>query len=199
MLIKLVKFNLFCLLLVAGELIGNNASAQEPIFNEQLCLLNVELISEPTNKTQRIDLNKEVAMVLTNAVAVNKNLGIHIASNTTCQQMLGASYTGSKAEWANFFDSALTGLLKAGFKELQLTLVGENDKIFNSPLTKTLIAKEYVFTGEIGDNKQIIKNLALLDKTNNTIYTFSVSGNVASKEGIIKEYKRLLVSIKLAE
>jgi hypothetical protein len=135
-------------------------------------------------------------MQLSNTVAIKEIKSARIASNITCQQLTGASYTGSNEEWAKFFDSAFQGLHKAKFKNIQFTLAGEDDKVFDTILANDYAVKEYVLTGDADGNKQVFKNLALLDKANNTVYTFSVSGNIAVEAEIIEEFNRLVGSIK---
>ena len=56
---------------------------------------------------------------------------------------------------------------------------------------------EYIFTGDIGGNKQVIHNLAVLDKANNQVITLSVSGNEKVTQEIKDEYHRLVSSFSL--
>jgi hypothetical protein len=174
----------------------NKVYANNTGYSEQLCDLLLDFSDEPKIKLKTLKLNKTVTMVLTNAVAFNDGLAAIVASNVTCQQLTGASYTGSEAEWAKFFNSASQGLIKASYKELEFTLVGADDNIFESALADGFMAKEYDYKGTIGNNTQLIKNLALLDKHNNTLYTFSVSGNVMVESNVRLEFERLLASIK---
>jgi hypothetical protein len=183
-------------------------SAEEVAITEKICLLNVDFEKKPRTRKQALNLSATVQMAITNKIAVNKSFKAPIATNVSCQQLMGASYTGSKAEWAKFFDSALTGLVKSGAKALEFTFVGDNEMVFNGlpteliqskELVSSLIAKEYTFTGNVGGNKQVIRNLALLDKKNNTLYTFSVSGNEQVSSETAQEFTRLVKSIKTAE
>jgi len=179
---------------ITGVFITTNALAEDTTFNEQLCGLTINFESEPARKQQIINMSAQVSMTITNSTLIKKDLAAQIATNTTCQQLAGASYTGSQQEWAKFFDSAFSGLVKANYQDLKFTLVGENEKAYT--LKNNLVTKEYVLTGEIKNNKQIIKNLALLDKDKNRMYTFSVSGNEIVAAEIDKEFKRLVSSIK---
>ena len=179
------------------------ASTINSVAVERVCKLQIDFETKPRTKKQAINLSSTMQMAITNKVAINKSLKASVATNVTCQQLMGASYTGSEAEWAKFFDSALSGLVKSGFKELAFTLVGENDQVFNTNLTTStnsiqpLIAKEYTFMGDIGGNKQVIRNLALLDKEYNILYTLSVSGNERVTTEIGQEFSRLVTSIRV--
>lgn len=179
---------------IACILFTTNALAEDTTFNEQLCGLTLNFESEPARKQQIINMNAQVSMTITNSISIKKSLAAQIATNTTCQQLTGASYTGSQQEWSKFFDSAFSGLVKANYQDLKFTLVGENEKAYT--LKNSLMTKEYILTGKIKNNKQIIKNLALLDKENSRMYTFSVSGNEMVAAEIDKEFKRLVSSIK---
>jgi len=198
MLTQAIKSTLLSLLFIAVFALSNVASAVPASFTEQICLLNLELDTKPTNKSQTLNFDDNIHMQLTNTVAIKEMKSARIASNITCQQLTGASYTGSDAEWAKFFDSAFQGMLKANFKDIQFTLVGEEDKSFHSTFANDFVVKEYIFTADAGGNKQIIKNLALLDKANNSVYTFSVSGNEIVEAEISEEFTRLVASIKKA-
>jgi len=198
MLTQVLKSALLSLLFIASFALPNVVSAEPTAFTEQVCLLNLDLDTKPKNKSQMLNFGDNIHMQLTNTVAIKERKSARIASNITCQQLIGASYTGSDEEWANFFDSAFQGMLKANFKDIQFTLVGEEDKSFHSTFTHDFIVKEYIFTADAGGNKQIIKNLALLDKANNSVYTFSVSGNKIVEAEISEEFTRLVASIKKA-
>lgn len=203
MLLKLLETSLLSLILSAvltlGLLSPNKALADQTGYNEQLCNVALAFTKKPKVKQQTLKLNATVTMVFTNALAINNNFSAKLASNVTCQQLTGANYTGSEAEWIKFFNSASQGLLKANYKQLTFTLVGENDKNFQIDLGKNFIAKEYDYTGTIDGNKQLIKNLALLDKSKNTLYTFSVSGNELIESNVRLEFERLLASIKVVK
>jgi hypothetical protein len=200
MLLKLVKTGLLSLVFSSVFMIGllspNNAFANQATYKQPLCDLVFDFSDKPKIKQQTLKLNATVTMVFTNALALKDGLAARIATNVTCQQLTGTSYTGSDAEWGKFFNSASQGLVKAGYTGLEFTLVGSADEIFQSPLAKQFMAKEYSYTGTIGTNKQLINNLALLDKTTNTLYTFSVSGNVMVESNVRLEFERLLASIK---
>lgn len=184
------------LTLILSSTLSTNVNASTALFNESVCALSVQLEHKPQTKQQTIQLSKTVQMKLSNAVAINNSMAARIATNVSCQQLFGASYSGSSAEWAKFFDSAIAGLVNAKYENIQFTLVGDEDKIFTSELAKRYMAKEYLFTADISGNKQVIKNLALLDKSNNTLYTFSVSGNKMLDSNVRLEFERLLKSIK---
>ena len=196
MLPQVIKSTLLSLLVITTFALSNVVSAEQALFTEQVCLLSIKLDTKPTNKNQMLNFDDNIHMQLTNSVAIKERKSARIASNITCQQLTGASYTGSDEEWVKFFDSAFQGMLKANFKDIQFTLVGEADKIFKPDFVNDYMVKEYFFNADAGGNKQIIKNLALLDKANNSVYTFSVSGNEIVEAEIIEEFNRLVASIK---
>jgi len=192
------KINQLILTLVVSIcfLFEGQANAALSNNNQQLCSLTFQLDNQVKTNRQKIQLNKDMSMQLSNAVSVKVVDLARIASNTGCQQLTGASYTGSQAEWQKFFDSAVKGLLKAEYKELSLTFIGDNEKVFTSVIANKFDVKEYTLKGNADGNKQIIKNLAMLDKKTNSLYTFSVSGNEIVAAEIDKEFKRLVSSIK---
>ncbi|MCP4990437.1 MAG: hypothetical protein GY928_31690 [Colwellia sp.] len=200
MLLNLIKPVLLSLVLglafMLASVATNKAIANQETYNQALCALVLNFSDKPKKKQQTLKLNATVSMALTNAIALNNSYAARIATNVSCQQLTGASYTGSHVEWAKFFDSATQGLIKASYKELEFTLVGSDEINFKSALAQEFVAKEYDYIGTIGNNKQLIKNLALLDKKNNTLYTFSVSGNVMVESNVKLEFERLLASIK---
>lgn len=192
----LLKYKALIFALVLILVSAQNVFATEKVFNEQVCSMFVAFDKKPQIKQQTVNVNANIQLKLSNVVSVNSDLAARIATNVSCQTLTGASYTGSKEEWLGFFDSAIKGLRKANYKELEFTLVGSEDKVYNDEKAQGYISKEYTYIGTIDDNKQIIKNLALLDKSANTLYTFSVSGNVMVKDEVTKEFFRLVASIK---
>lgn len=191
------KRNKLLLVITIGlSLLHLSVSAENNVVSEQVCNLHVDFEGKPRTKTQAINLSADVQMAVINKVNIKKRQKVNIATNVTCQQLMGANYTGSKAEWAKFFDSAIKGLQKSAFTGLEFTLIGDNDKVINDELSSSYDTKEYNFVGDLSTNKQIIKNLAILDKTKNTLYTFSVSGNEIVETDISEEFSRLVNSIK---
>jgi hypothetical protein len=170
--------------------------AQQPSIEHNLCGLTVSFANQPKIKQQTLKLSETVTMEISNALAVNDSYGAIIATNISCQQLAGASYTGSAAEWAKFFNSANQGLINSGYKDIAVTFVGANDALVADALAKAYISKEYDYRATVGSNKQLIKNLALLDKANNTLYTLSVSGSRSIESNVRLEFERLLASIK---
>lgn len=184
---------------LVNSLLFSNAFADDKPYVREVCELSLTFDSEPKEKNQDIKLNDSISMHIANAVAVNEEQFAAFASNVTCQVLTGADYTGSDAEWAKFFDSAFTGLVNAGYKEIEFTLVGTDDAVFTAPLAKEFDVKEYNYRGNIKGNKQYIKNVALLNKKTNTLYTFSVSGSSKINNLVNTEFKRLVNSIKAAD
>lgn len=157
------------------------------------CKFNVRFETDPSIKEQKINVSKGVELKLKQYVAVRTEKGANIASNVICQHLIGQQYTGSQQEWKGFINSAVQGLIKHGFKNLNMTKVGTDDAVYKGSYPNF----EYTFTGDLGKNKQIIHNLALLDKANNQVITFSVSGNEKVKSEIKAEYKNLVNSFSL--
>jgi hypothetical protein len=185
--------------------VSAKVSETEIAITEQVCQLEIDFEKKPRTKKQALNLSADVQMAITNKISINKALKARIATNVSCQKLMGASYTGSEAEWAKFFDSAISGLVQSGSKGLEFTLVGDNDREFNAiatsytDLASSFIAKEYTFSGEIRGTKQVIRNLALLDKESNILYTLSVSGHDSVTTEIGQEFSRLVTSIKAAK
>ena len=168
------------------------AGAKEADANNA-CQFDIKFASKPQQKNQTIQASPTVSMDLTQFVAKQVKKGAYIASNVTCQHLTGHSYTGSQQEWAGFIDSGIKGLLKAGVTDIQFTKVGGDDAAYKGALDNI----EYVFTGDNGGNKQVIHNLAVLDKENNQVITMSVSGNEKVTKEIQDEYQRLVNSFSL--
>ncbi|MBE3672539.1 hypothetical protein [Pseudoalteromonas distincta] len=172
---------------------GKLAGANKPIANEaNACQFDIKFASKAQQKNQSIQASPTVSMDLTQFIATKVVESARIASNVTCQHLIGHTYTGSQQEWAGFIDSGIKGLLKAGVTDIQFTKVGANDAAYKG----TLDNMEYVFTGDNGGNKQVIHNLTVLDKPNNQVITLSVSGNEKVAQEIKDEYQRLVASFK---
>lgn len=159
----------------------------------EACKFNVQFSSEPQEKQQTMKIAPNVDLNLKQFVSIKTVKAANIASNVTCQQLVGQAYTGSEEEWKGFVKNALQGLLNAGFKDLQFTRVGQDDATYKGNLANM----EYGFTGSIGGNKQIIHNLAVLDKSHNQVIIISVSGNERVSDEIKSEYTKLVNSFSL--
>ena len=156
------------------------------------CKFDIKFASKPQQKNQSIQASPTVSMDLTQFVAKQTKQGAVIASNVTCQHLIGHSYSGSQQEWAGFIDSGVKGLIKAGVTDIQFTKVGTDDAAYKGEMANM----EYMFTGDNGGNKQVIHNLTVLDKANNQVITLSVSGNEKVTQEIKDEYQRLVNSFK---
>lgn len=184
-----MKSILSCLLL--GTVLLSNGLDAANVTNA--CDNAIEFTAEAKVQHQHIPLSPTVSMDLTQQVAQQRfNKVVVVASNMVCQKLTGAAYTGSAQEWKKFIDSAINGLLKAGFKDLSFTAVGSDDKVYQGKLDH----QEYILIGNTGGNIQHIHNLAVLDKSKNTVYTLSVSGNEKAQDAVKTEFKRLVGSFK---
>lgn len=171
--------------------------ASSPLIQSQqgseACNFNIKFSSEPKEKQQTLNISDGVDLNIKQFVSVKQIKAANIASNVTCQQLVGQKYTGSQQEWQGFVKNALQGLINAGFKNLQFTRVGQDDAVYEGKLENM----EYSFTGAIDKNKQIIHNLAVLDKSNNQVVIISVSGNERVSDEIKEEYTNLVKSFSL--
>lgn len=162
-------------------------------ISDKSCKFDVSFLTDPSVKEQTINISKGVELKLKQYVAVRTKNGANIASNVICQHLIGQQYTGSQEEWKGFLNTAVQGMIQHGFKDLKFTKVGTDDAIYKGQYPNY----EYTFTGDIGGNKQIIHNLAVLDKANNQVITFSVSGNEKVESVIKKDYENLINSFSL--
>lgn len=179
---------------------GINSSilqASTPLLQAQqgseACDFDIKFSSEPKEKQQTLNIGNGVDLNLKQFISIKQIKAANIASNVTCQQLVGQKYTGSKEEWQGFVKNALQGLINSGFKDLQFTRVGQDDAVYEGDLENM----EYSFTGAINKNKQIIHNLAVLDKSNNQVVIISVSGNERVADEIKEEYTNLVKSFSL--
>jgi len=170
-------------LLVSGAAVANDSACQFDIKFSSLPKVNSQTVN--ASPTVKVDIKQYLA---TKVVKRTK-----IASNVVCQHLTGHAYTGSEQEWAGFIDNGIKGLLQSGVTDVQFTKVGTNDAVYNGELANI----EYIFTGDNGGNKQVIHNLALLDKKNNQVITISVSGNERVSDEIKSEYTKLVNSFSL--
>lgn len=159
----------------------------------QSCQFDIKFFAKPIKKNQKIALAPNISMELAQYVATKVESDIKIASNVICQHLIGHSYTGTEQEFTSFIENGINGLLKAGFKDLQYTLVGDNDATYRGKLDNI----EYTFTGDNNGNKQVIHNLTILDKKQNQVITISVSGNERVADKIKEEYTNLVESFSL--
>lgn len=159
----------------------------------EACKFDIKFTSDPKLKEQTITVAPNVDLKIKQFISVQTVKDAKIADNVMCQQLIGQQYTGSADEWKGFINSAFQGLLNADFKDVKFTKVGTDDAAYKG----TLANMEYTFTGNTGGNKQVIHNLAVLDKKNNQVITLSVSGNEKVSEEIKEEYFRLVSSFVL--
>ncbi len=178
---------------VGAKLAGANIVGTTKSQQDNACKFNIKFSSDPQVKEQQLNVAPNVDLKLKQFVAMQSVKGAKIATNVMCQQLIGQQYTGSQQEWQGFINNALNGLKNAGFESLSLTRVGSNDAIYKGELDNY----EYIFAGDIGGNKQVIHNLAVLDKANNQVITLSVSGNEKVTQEIQDEYQRLVNSFSL--
>jgi len=176
---------------VGAKLAGATETGATETANNA-CKFDIKFASKPQQKNQSIQASPTVSMDLTQFIATKVVDSAKIASNVTCQHLIGYSYTGSQQEWAGFIDSGVKGLIKAGVTDIQFTKVGTNDAAYKGEMANM----EYIFTGDNGGNKQVIHNLTVLDKANNQVITLSVSGNEKVTQEIKDEYQRLVNSFK---
>lgn len=156
-----------------------------------VCNIDIKFETKPAIKQQTVKVAEGIDLFMTQMLATKSSDGAKIASNLICQKMIGTSYTGTEQEWQYFLESALKGLLAAGFKDVQVTAITATDKIYKGAFGNV----EYSFVGVRAENKQHFYNLAILDKINNTVYTLSVSGNERAQAKIKNEFERMVNSL----
>lgn len=161
--------------------------------SDNSCKFDVSFNTDPQVKEQTMNVSQGVELKLKQYIAVRTHRGANIASNVICQHLVGQQYTGSQEEWKGFINTAVQGMMQHGFKDLKFTKVGTDDAAYKGQYPNF----EYTFTGDIGGNKQIIHNLAVLDKKNNQVITFSVSGNEKVESEIKSDYQQLINSFSL--
>ncbi|NUZ10687.1 hypothetical protein HUZ36_07840 [Pseudoalteromonas sp. McH1-7] len=159
------------------------------------CNFDVVFTTIPETKQQKVELSPDVQLLIAQRIAKQTLNGSVVATNVTCQYLKGKEYTNSESEWQAYLDNAIRGLGKSGVTELEVRIIGSEDKIY----TGALASLEYQFEANFGGNQQIIKNLALLDMESNSLISFSVSGSQSEKEGVTDEFKRVISSFKLAD
>lgn len=177
---------------LAGATETGTHKTSAPEVANNACKFDIKFSSDPKQKQQLLNVAPNVDLKLKQFVATQSVKGANIATNVMCQQLIGQQYTGSTQEWQGFINNALRGLVNGGFKDVQFTKVGTDDAAYKG----TLDNMEYMFTGDNGGNKQVIHNLAVLDKANNQVITLSVSGNEKVTQEIKGEYQRLVNSFK---
>lgn len=156
------------------------------------CLVNVEFVNPPQVKHETHKLNESISLDMSQQLDVQTFGNIKVATNVTCQKLIGAKYTGSEQEWNNFIGTARKGLLATGHKDLKITVFPNDNELFDGKHQSL----EYRFSGERAGNKQLIYNFAVLNKTQNTLYVFAVSGHENAKKEIEEEFSRLKKSVQ---
>lgn len=172
---------------------ASNAKVLSASSSDNSCKFDVSFNTDPQVKEQTMNVSQGVELKLKQYIAVRTERGANIASNVICQHLIGQQYTGSQEEWKGFINTAVQGMMQHGFKDLKFTKVGTDDAAYKGQYPNF----EYTFTGDIGGNKQIIHNLAVLDKKNNQVITFSVSGNEKVESEIKSDYQQLINSFSL--
>lgn len=192
-----MKYFYYLIFLFGGSFEYASASENLPVmvntFSYNVCNAAIVFENKVKQKKQTIKLNDKVSMNLHQYRTDTRKRGAKIASNVICQRLTGAEYSGSDEEWAAFIQNAADGLKKAKAKDIQLFLIGDKVKVYSSLADN----KEYDFRATFGGNRQIIKNIAVLDRLNNTVYTLSVSGADRVRNEVNEEFERLVKSFRL--
>lgn len=157
------------------------------------CNFDVDFTSIPQVKEQKVELSADATLYISQQVAKKLENGAVIATNVTCQHLVGQPYQLGEEYWQHYLDNAVKGLGKAGVTSLDVTIVGKDDWVYKGPQEKL----EYVFDADFGGNKQEIRNLAVMIEETNSLVSFSVSGNQVVKSAIEQEFKRVVGSFKV--
>ncbi len=172
----------------------NAASAENSeVILSNSCDASLNFKVKPFSKKQNLQLDKATSLEMNQQLSSYTHNSAKVASNVTCQRLTGANYTGSDAEWAGVIKSALDGINAKGATEVKLALTTPLGKVYKGSENN----KEYDFRADFGGNKQVIKNLTVLDLPRNTVYTLSVSGAEQVEDEVMKEFKRIVTSFKL--
>jgi len=155
------------------------------------CLVQVEFNNPPKVKHEQHKVNANISLDMSQQLDIQTKGNIKIATNVTCQKLNGAKYSGSEQEWNNFLNTARRGLSATGHKDLKITLYPKDGALFDGKHAQM----EYRFSANRQGNKQVIYNLAVLNKEQNTLYVFAVSGNENATRDIEEEFARLKESI----
>ena len=159
----------------------------------QLCNINVSFLSPFEKQRSTFKLNESATLTMTQLLAKRDMFGAKLATNLYCQELNGLTYTGSEEEWKGFFQNTTTTLASKGAKNITLTLLGEDAKVYRGGR----IHREYKFMGDFKEGHQVIYNLAVLDIELNVMYTFSVSGDFSIEKYVLREFKRAIESSSL--
>ncbi|MEW6983275.1 hypothetical protein AAD001_11555 [Colwelliaceae bacterium 6471] len=162
---------------------------------QSVCNAIVDFANEPLHNTQSVKLNENVSIELNQFLSETYFNGAKVKSNVICQKLYGSQYTGSEPEWALFIQNAIENFKRTGIESGRLVFPSDVDKVYS----KNLDNKEYAFFGNYNGTKQIFKNIAILDKRHNTVFTISVSGADRAKHKINEEFQRLVNSFKLTD
>lgn len=172
----------------------NQPITQPSIELTNVCDAKLSFVSAPNVKSQDVKLSDTVSMVLTQYLtSYNSRFGSKVATNVICQKLTGAKYTGSDEEWVKFIQQATSGMKNSGGENMRLELIGENVKQFKQKINN----KEYKLFGDFNGLKQAIHNVAILDKSKNTVYIISVSGGLKAEKAIKEEFERITESFSL--
>ncbi|MBR8842484.1 hypothetical protein [Pseudoalteromonas sp. JC3] len=163
-------------------------------FNIQAaCNFDVVFTTIPETKQQKVEISSDVQLLIAQRIAQKTINGSVVATNVTCQYLKGKSYTNSESEWQAYLDNAIKALGKSGANELEVSIIGSEDKVYRGELSSL----EYQFNADFAGNRQVIKNLAVLDIENNSLISFSVSGSQSEESEISDEFERVISSFKL--
>lgn len=157
------------------------------------CNFDVDFTAIPQVKEQKVELSDDVTLYISQQVARKSEKGAIIATNVTCQHLVGQLYQVGDTHWQRYLENAVQGLGKAGVANLDVTIVGKDDWTYNGPLAKF----EYMFDADFSGNKQEIRNLAVIIADTNSMVSFSVSGNQAASEAIKREFERIVSTFKV--
>jgi|GEM_PF-3598003 len=193
----------FCLT-VFISLMSYSVYAEDLSYSEEtaVCDGSISFTAEINSANRVITLSDSASLDMNQYLSEKVYDGYKVASNVICQKLNGITYTGSAEEWQGFINNTISGLTKSGGENLQFTLVGTEDSQYSSTFenmryVSNLDYREYTINVTFNKHKQVLYNLAVLDKKYNTMYTLGVSGEVTVDEKIKQEFERLVKSFIL--
>ncbi|WP_286233240.1 hypothetical protein [Thalassotalea sediminis] len=165
-------------------------------FNTQAveCGVQVDFKSIPTIKKNVYPITDNISMVTKSYLAYSKSNNARIATNISCQMLVGSTYAPIEKQWENIIATNFSELSKKGYKEVTLS-TDPNNKFYKGNLAHN----EYTITAHAKMGQQTFYVLNVFNDKKDILYNVLVSGDISITEHVSKEYQRVLQSIVFPE
>jgi hypothetical protein len=178
-------------IITSNVVFAENYQDHKPLpFNPE-CGVNIAFTKIPKITKLTTPINEQVSLFSKNYISVQVAKGARIASNVSCQKLTKAKYTASEQEWQNILKTNFQQLAEKGFREVTLSPLVAEDAFFKGEEQ----SREYIMKAVHNNATQVFYLANILNKSQNTLYTVMISGNISVMTEVKTEYQRVIASL----